>query len=52
MTNIGSSSIFSRHFVGSDVRPIGLRSFIYFIELDFGKGMIFDVFQISAITFV
>ena len=40
---------FSKHFMGSDVRAIGLKSFICLIVLDLGTGVIFEVFQISGI---
>ena len=43
--SILAKTIFSKHFMTTGVRATGLRSFICFIQLDLGQGIILEVFQ-------
>ena len=38
-------TIFSKHFIVTGVRATGLKSFICFIQLFLGTGIIFEVFH-------
>ena len=40
---------FSKHFIKTEVRAIGLKSFMTFALFDFGTGDIFEVFQAMGI---